>query len=287
MPLVLVPTPVGNLRDITLRAIDTLRAADLIVAEDTRVGRKLLAALGIPGRELRSYREQNAGSATPGILERARSELVAVTTDAGMPGISDPGTELVAAARRAGVAVEVLPGPSAAFAIAVLSGFSLRRFCFEGFAPRTSGARRQRFAAALQSGATTLWYESPRRIHDTLADLAAVAPQACVFLGRELSKMHEQHLYGAPAEVAAALERPVRGEIAFAIAPVAAVAREPVSDARIDELLAQGRSVAAIAKALSHGGAGERRTLYARIAARKNRDRGPRKPLEKTSERKR
>src|SRR5580658_5655151 len=112
MPLVFVPTPLGNLRDVTLRALDVLRQADLVVAEDTRVARKLLHALGIEGREIWSYREQNAAGATPGILERARASLVAVTTDAGMPGISDPGSELGAAARAAGVPVELLPGPS-------------------------------------------------------------------------------------------------------------------------------------------------------------------------------
>ncbi|MEO6836068.1 MAG: SAM-dependent methyltransferase, partial [Candidatus Tumulicola sp.] len=108
MPLVFVPTPLGNLRDVTLRALDALRDADLIVAEDTRVARKLLQALGIAGRELWSYRERNAAGATPGIVERARTGLVAVTSDAGMPGISDPGSALVTAARAAGVAVEVL-----------------------------------------------------------------------------------------------------------------------------------------------------------------------------------
>ena len=108
MPLILVPTPLGNLRDVTLRALDVLRDAELIVAEDTRVARKLLQALGIAGRELWSYREQNAANVTAGIVERARSGLVAVTCDAGMPGISDPGSDLVAAARAAGVAVEAL-----------------------------------------------------------------------------------------------------------------------------------------------------------------------------------
>src|SRR5271166_5561702 len=133
MPLVFVPTPLGNLRDVTLRAVDTLREAELIVAEDTRVARKLLRALGLPAREIWSYREANAKSVTAPILERARGSLVAVTSDAGMPGISDPGSELIAAAREAGVPVEVLPGPSAALGVALLSGFPLRRFSFEGF----------------------------------------------------------------------------------------------------------------------------------------------------------
>ncbi|MBV8148811.1 MAG: 16S rRNA (cytidine(1402)-2'-O)-methyltransferase, partial [Candidatus Eremiobacteraeota bacterium] len=270
MPLTFIPTPLGNMRDVTLRALDVLREADLIVAEDTRLARKLLTALGITGRELWSYREQNAPAVTPGILERARSQRVAVTTDAGMPGISDPGSELVAAARAAGIAVEVLPGPSAAFAVALLSGFPLRRFCFEGFVPRTTGARRERFAAALRSGATTLWYESPRRILSSLSDLSGVAPEARLFLVRELSKLHEQQLAGTPAEVCAQLQDPVRGEIAFAIAPgPPADNRTAAADAEIDALLARGYGVREVAKTLAGQGRGDRRDLYARAVARR------------------
>jgi 16S rRNA (cytidine1402-2'-O)-methyltransferase len=269
MPLIFVPTPLGNMRDVTLRALDELRQADLIVAEDTRVARKLLTALGVCGRELWSYREQNAAAVTERILERARTGRVAVTTDAGMPAISDPGSELIAAARAAGVPVEVLPGPSAAFTAAVLSGFSLRRFTFEGFVARTSARRRAQFAAALNSGATTIWYESPRRIISTLADLTAVAPQARVFLVRELSKLHEQQIEGTAAEIAARLHTPVRGEIAFAIAPYASSEGGAVGDAEIDALLARGCSVAEVARTLARQGRGDRRELYARAGERK------------------
>jgi 16S rRNA (cytidine1402-2'-O)-methyltransferase len=273
MPLVFVPTPLGNLRDVTLRALDVLREAELVVAEDTRVARRLLHALGIEGREIWSYREQNAAGATHGILERARAGLVAVTTDAGMPGISDPGTELAAAARAAGVPVEVLPGPSAVLGVAVLSGFSLRRFTFEGFPPRTPTARRAAFARALRAGATTLWYESPQRILAALADLAEVAPDARVFLLREYTKLHEQQILGSPAEVAAALEQPVRGEIALAVAgtgdPADEDPAEEASDAEIDALLAEGHTVAEAAKVLARRGRGDRHELYARISLRR------------------
>lgn len=270
MPLVFVPTPLGNLRDITLRALDTLREATLIVAEDTRVARKLLHALGIDAPEIWSYREQNAATVTGGILERARTQLVAVTTDAGMPGISDPGTELVAAARDAGVALEVLPGPSAAFGVAVLSGFPLDRWAFEGFPERSSGARRRQFQAALSGRTTTLWYESPRRIRSTLDDLAAVAPGAGVFLVREYTKLHEQQVAGTPAAVAAALADPVRGEIAFAIAPAhVEAAPSGVTDGELDALVIAGRRISDVAKELAKQGRGERNELYARAGARK------------------
>lgn len=266
------------MRDVTLRGLDALRDADLIVAEDTRVARRLLAALGLPGRELWSYREQNAGAATASILERARTALVVVTTDAGMPGISDPGSALVSAARAAGVAVEVLPGASAALGVAVLSGFPLQRFTFEGFPPRTSRARREAFARAVGGNVTTLWFESPRRIAATLADLHAVAPEARVFLVREYTKLHEQQLLGSPAQVRAGLPDPMRGEVAFALAPApdaATTAVDAASDAEIDALLARGLRVAEIARRLAETGRGERHELYARVSARRGKGREP------------
>jgi len=278
MPLVFVATPLGNLRDITVRTLDVLRDARLIVAEDTRSAKKLLHALGLPGREIWSYREQNAGRATPAILERARNELVAVTTDAGMPGVSDPGSELVTAAREAGVAVEVLPGPSAAIGVALLSGFPLRRFGFEGFPPRASGARRERFVRALQGDATTIWYESPRRLRATLSDLAAVAADARVFLVREYTKLHEEQLAGSPAEILARLNEEIRGEVAFAIAPhrrAAQTAGRSGAGPAIDALLAQGHPVREVAKILAGDGYGDRRELYARASERKARRKTP------------
>ncbi len=272
MTLILVPTPLGNLGDMTQRALDALRTCDLVVAEDTRVAMRLLNALGLPGKEIWSYREQNAAGATAGILERARQQKVVVTSDAGMPGISDPGTELVAAARREGVAVEVLPGPSAALGVAVLSGFDLRRFLFEGFPPRASGARREAFRNAFATGATTIWYESPQRIVATLRDLSAVAPEARVFLVREYTKLHEQQILGTAETVAAALADPVKGEIAFTVEAQAPAERPAPAgvDVAIDRLLAEGSPVAEIAKSLAERGLGERRDLYARAVERKH-----------------
>lgn len=282
MGLTFVPTPLGNLRDITLRALDVLRVADLVVAEDTRVARRLLSAHGITGKPLWTYHEHNAAGTTAAILERAREAQVAVVSDAGLPGISDPGSALVAAARAAGVAVELLPGPTAFACAAVLSGFDLRRFVFEGFPPRTSGARKAAFAGAIARGCPSVWYESPHRIAASLADLAAVAPEVRTFVLREFTKLHEQQIAGTPLEVAAALPVPPKGEIAFVIDGGTAVdtaADRPAAslDEQIDALLASGASTSAIAKRLAAGGAGERQELYARIGARRSEGPHPRR----------
>ncbi len=269
-----VPTPLGNLRDITLRALDVLREAPLIVAEDSRVARRLLSAYSLPGREIWTYHEHNAATATGAILERAQAALVAVVTDAGMPGISDPGTALVTAARFAGIPVEVLPGATAFACAAVLSGFDLRRFAFEGFPPRGSADRRAAFRAALKRAEPTVWYEAPHRIRATLADLAGVEPDVQVFLLREFTKLHEQQIAGTPAAVAQALDEPVRGEIVFVLAagaaePVATPATAEAVDATIGTLIEQGLSTSAIAKMLAEQGLGERRHLYARVSERR------------------
>jgi 16S rRNA (cytidine1402-2'-O)-methyltransferase len=273
MPLVFVPTPLGNLRDITLRALDVLRDCSLLVAEDSRVARKLLNALALPGKEIWTYHEHNAAASTAGILERARTELVAVVTDAGTPGISDPGGDLVAAARSHDVAVEVLPGPSALTGAAVLSGFPLRRFIFEGFAPRTAAGRKAAFERSFALGIPSIWYESPQRVRATLADIAAVDPQARVFLLREYTKRFEQQLTGTASEVAARLDEPVRGEFAIAVMPSARSGEAPKADAdvdgAIDALLAGRQSISEIAKTLSERGYGDRRSLYARASLRK------------------
>ncbi len=265
-----VPTPLGNLRDITLRGLDALREATLIVAEDSRVARRLLSAYELPGREIWTYHDHNAATATPAILSRAREALVAVVTDAGMPGISDPGSGLVAAAREASVPVEVLPGPTAFACAAVLSGFDIRRFAFAGFPPRNAAERRAAFRAARRRAEPTVWYEAPHRIHATLADLGAVDPEARVFLLREFTKLHEQHLSGSPADVAAGLTEPVRGEIVLVVDCGPAEPPAPPAGATVDAAiaasLAQGSSTAAIAKALAEQGLGERRQLYARVA---------------------
>lgn len=269
-----MPTPLGNLRDITLRALDVLRDSALIVAEDTRVARRLLSAHGITGKALLSYREQNAAQVTPLILARAREVNVAVVTDAGMPGVSDPGRELLNAARDAGVGVDVLPGAVAFVGAAVLSGLSLDGLTFNGFVPRANGARRAAFAAALESGATSAWYEAPNRIIATLDTLAEVDAHVPVFVLREWTKRFEQQAAGTAAEVKAALEQPVRGEIVLIVGARGRRDRAQTAhgdlDAAIDAALDAGLSPAAAAKALARERASSRAELYARISERKH-----------------
>ena len=279
--LTFVPTPLGNLRDVTLRALDELRACDLLVAEDTRVARRLLAALDLPSKPLHSYREQNAESATAHILATAATGRVAVVTDAGMPGISDPGSALVRAARAAGIAIDVLPGPCAFVTAAVLSGLAYDELVFAGFVPRRIGERNAAFARALAAPGITAFYESPQRIVASLEALDAIAPRARVFLARELTKKFEQQIAGTPSDALAALERPVRGEIVLIVA--ASHERERgTDDARdagtggstsslsdaIDEALAAGATPAQAAKTIAKRGLGERAEIYRAIVAR-------------------
>ena len=270
-----MPTPLGNLRDITTRALDALRDCDVVVAEDTRVARRLLSAYGIAGKPLLSYREQNAAAATAEILRRAATGLVAVVTDAGTPGVSDPGRELIVAARAAGVPVEVLPGPVAFVCAAVLSGFDLTGLEFGGFVPRAADQRDAALRRALARAGATAWYESPQRVVATLEAIALLAPAARVFVARELTKAFEQQILATPAAALAALERPVRGEIVLVLEPPPQVpaARESAAagalDAAIDALLDLGLSVADVAKALASSAAGGRSEAYARAAERK------------------
>jgi 16S rRNA (cytidine1402-2'-O)-methyltransferase len=278
MSLVFVPTPLGNLRDITLRALDVLRDAELIVAEDTRVTRRLLSAHGISKKKLWSYREQNAAAATPGILERAASALVAVVSDAGTPGVSDPGRELLIAARAAGIPVEVLPGPVAFVVAAVLSGFALAGLTFEGFLPRTASARDIAIRLALTRSGPTVWYESPKRIAGSLAALDALAPDAPVFVARELSKRFEQQLLGRPRAVLETLGTQVLGEIVVILEPPQLSATPPTIkevDERVLDLLAGGAGTAQVAKVLAKLGLGDRRALYERAVALREQIRRP------------
>jgi 16S rRNA (cytidine1402-2'-O)-methyltransferase len=193
--LVLVGTPIGNLGDISPRAVETLRTADVVACEDTRRTRALLSHLGLAGgRRLVAVHDHNEAGAVAGVLASLdRGQVVAVVTDAGMPGISDPGERLVAAAAAAGHVVEAVPGPSAVLAALVVSGLSTARFCFEGFLPRKGSARSQRLAEVAAEPRTTVLFEAPHRVRQAVADLAAAAGGLRrVAVARELTKLHEE-----------------------------------------------------------------------------------------------
>jgi 16S rRNA (cytidine1402-2'-O)-methyltransferase len=233
----LVATPIGNLRDITLRALEALAAADLIACEDTRVTRKLLDHYGI-ATPLTPYHEHNAAQARPKLLARlAEGSAIALVSDAGTPLISDPGFKLVREAREAGIEVTALPGASAALAALIVSALPTDRFFFEGFLPPKTGQRRSRITELARIPATLVLYESGPRLGDALADLAAGLGARDAAICRELTKLHEEVRRGDLAALARdyAGETP-RGEMVIVIAPPAAGANV-VGPEEIDTLL--------------------------------------------------
>jgi len=218
--LSVVPTPIGNRRDITLRAIDTLREADLVAAEDTRHSGLLLQHLGIkkPFVSLHGHNESaRSGELADRIAGGAR---VALITDAGMPGISDPGFRLVKTCLDRGLRVEVLPGPSAVPTALVGSGFPSDRFFFGGFLPVKSGRRARELAAAVDRDETAIFFESPHRLEKTLAALVEICPERQVCVARELTKTFEEFQRGTPARLLAHFQsHPPKGEITLLLAP--------------------------------------------------------------------
>ena len=203
--LYLVATPIGNLEDITQRALRVLREASVVAAEDTRHTRRLLEHFGISVPVVSLF-EHNERARIPGLLRRlGAGENVAVVTDAGSPGISDPGYPLVRAAVAGGVRVESIPGPSAPIAALQVSGLPTDAFVFAGFLPVKSGARRRRLEELSEGRETVVAFESPHRIDACLADLEEIWGDRPMALARELTKLHEQVLRGTAREVRAAL----------------------------------------------------------------------------------
>ncbi|HLX98146.1 MAG TPA: 16S rRNA (cytidine(1402)-2'-O)-methyltransferase [Roseiarcus sp.] len=265
--LYVVATPIGNLMDVTLRALAILAGADEILAEDTRVSRALLARYGI-GRPVSPYHEHNAAEARPRALKRiAEGQALALISDAGTPLISDPGYKLVAEAIAQGFAVTAAPGPSAALAALCVAGLPTDRFTFEGFLPARRSARRERINALAAVPGTLVFYEAPGRVAETLADLALELGPRAAAVARELTKLHEEVRRGALDELAAeysAGETP-RGEIVIVVGP--GEARPVVSEAALDreiagELTSLSVRDAAAAVAARHGL--PRRHIYAR-----------------------
>lgn len=271
--LVLVPTPLGNLGDITARAITTLRAADLALCEDTRVTARLFAAHGIATR-LSPLHEYNEDARTGHVLDLLRQgKRVALVSDAGTPLLSDPGYRLTRAAIAAGLPVAALPGPNAAVLALVLSGLPPHPFLFLGFPPPRAAARRAAFAtlrAAERAGlsATLLWYEAPHRLAETLADLALAFGDRPAAVARELTKRFEEvRRAGLSALAAHYGENAARGEVTLVVGPAGA---EPTEDADLDAELRAALGAHSLKQAVAQVTATTglpRKQVYARALA--------------------
>jgi 16S rRNA (cytidine1402-2'-O)-methyltransferase len=217
--LTVCPTPIGNLGDVSERVREALRAADVIACEDTRRTRALLSALGIPAPQLVVCDEHSEERRAPALAAQAAAgRSVVLVSDAGMPGVADPGRELVRLVLEAGAPLTVLPGPGAVETALVASGLAADRYEFRGWVPRAAAPRQRFLAAAASAGHPVVVFESPRRAASTLAALAEVSPAVACALCRELTKLYEEVLRGTAAEVSAAIgERELRGEIAIVI----------------------------------------------------------------------
>jgi 16S rRNA (cytidine1402-2'-O)-methyltransferase len=222
--LYLVATPIGNLEDITLRAIRVLKQADLIACEDTRQTQKLLNHYGISTRTI-SYHEHNEASRAAELVKELEQGLrIAVVTDAGMPGVADPGFRLTALAIERGIPVVPIPGPAAFVAALVASGLPIESFSFRGFLPAKSGARRRVLEKLRTSSETEIFYEAPHRIREALEDVTEVlGPARPVVVARELTKIHEEFLRGTVGQIIEGLKsrETVKGEITLLIGPAA------------------------------------------------------------------
>jgi 16S rRNA (cytidine1402-2'-O)-methyltransferase len=266
--LVVCPTPIGNLEDITLRVLAALREADVIAAEDTRHTRGLLDRYGVSA-PLVSYHEHNEERRSAELVERMqRGEVVALVSDAGMPLVSDPGYVLVRACVAAGLAVEVLPGPSAAMTALVASGLPSDAWRFVGFLPRKRGDLRRVLGSG--GGGTLVAFESPRRVPATLAVLAELDAARQVAVCRELTKLHEEVVRGSAGDLAERYaDDPPRGEVVLVVAPAAEADADVLSEAavsavaRLVEAGAKPRAAAGVVAELTGGSAN---ALYAAVA---------------------
>lgn len=270
--IILAATPIGNLGDASKRLIDALAGAEVIASEDTRVTIHLMRALGIENRpRLIALHEHNEVAKAAEIVELARDSDVLVLTDAGMPAISDPGFSLVSAAAAAGVRVTALPGPSAVLTALAVSGLPTDRFCFEGFLPRKGGDRRKALRALEREERTMVFFESPNRLADSLADLATTfGATRRVVVVRELTKLFEEVKRGTAAELAEWAAEGVKGEICVVVE--GATAREidlETGVAQVLRLVADGiRLKDASAEVSESTGLGRRELYEGALAAR-------------------
>lgn len=270
--LYIVATPIGNLGDITIRALATLAAANVILCEDTRTTAKLLARYGIRTR-LEAYHEHNASKVRPGLLARLKGNMaMALVSDAGMPLVSDPGYRLAIEARAQGTTVTCCPGPSAVFTALALSGLPTDRFGFFGFVPQKQGERRRVWEELKNLKATLIFFESPHRIVAVLRDLATVLPDRTVVVARELTKLHEEVLRGQASEIAETLatRASVKGEITLLISPPAEA--QAVSEEDLNAAVAEAAKSMAASKAASELARRfklNKKEAYARVVAAK------------------
>ncbi|MBW1989646.1 MAG: 16S rRNA (cytidine(1402)-2'-O)-methyltransferase [Deltaproteobacteria bacterium] len=266
--LYVAATPLGNLKDITLRTLEVLSAVDFVVCEDTRRTRKLLTAHGI-SRPLVSCHDYNEARQVPAIVRRLlKGESCALATDAGTPMVSDPGYLLVSRAAEAGVPVVPLPGPSAVVAALSASGLPAERFLFAGFLPKKPGARKRALAELAAEPGAVVFYESPQRVAALVKDLAAAWGPRRAVLAREMTKVHEQMLRGTLDEIAAALAvSKVRGECTLVVEGAGRMGesmdRQEVDRVILQELSAQG-SVSAAAAAAAQITGRPKREIYQR-----------------------
>ena len=265
--LYVVSVPIGNLRDITLRALDTLAGVDFILCEDTRVSGKLLSLLGISAK-MQAYHDHNAASVRPKLVAQlCGGASIALVSDAGTPLISDPGFKLVAEARAAGVQVTAAPGPSAVLAALAVAGLPTDRFLFAGFAPTKAAARESWLAEILEVRATVVLFEAARRLGSLMAAIAAQAPSRAVVVTRELTKRFEEvtALSAADAAERYAEDAP-KGEVTVVLGPPDPAASE-MDDAAVDRELAAALSRMSLRDAVDHVAAlsgRARRAVYQR-----------------------
>jgi 16S rRNA (cytidine1402-2'-O)-methyltransferase len=273
--LFVVATPIGNMKDITARAVEVLSSAAVVAAEDTRRTRELLSHLGIAGKTLRSLHAHSDAVEVERLAERlAAGDDVALATDAGTPLVSDPGSALVAAALRVGADVVPVPGPSAVLAALVKSGLAADAgFRFVAFLPREGKKRHEAIARVADTPEPVVLFESPVRLTETLRELAAAMPgrEACVV--REITKLHEEAVRGSLAALAQD-DREWRGEIALVLGAWSPEARDAIDDdaiaARIDEELARGGHAKVVAERVAAWSGRPRRDVYALVVGRKS-----------------
>jgi 16S rRNA (cytidine1402-2'-O)-methyltransferase len=265
--LYVVGTPIGNLEDMTFRAVRILQTVDLIAAEDTRHTGKLLQHFQITTPQL-SYHDHNRNSRIPELLAHlGNGKAIAIVTDAGMPGISDPGYELVLACVEAGIPVVPIPGPTAAIAALSASGLPTDKFVFEGFLPAKGGDRRDRLESVQAEAQTIILYEAPHRLRQTLQDLADVlGKDRQLVLARELTKLHEEFWRGKIEDAIAHVgEREPQGEYTLVVAglpPVKPQLSEAELKAELQQIMAQGISRSQASRQLAKATSLSRRQLY-------------------------